>query len=323
MAKSIITSDGKSVDVSRLEREINEDLALYRRHTAEDGMKKKAIHTSKDYDEFRNFVSAAQLKPTSGRDVSNLLTGAAGSLPQGSRNFSFRNKCDGPGIIGGYDGSIQRRIDEVHYQDGQQGASRKFGKKSRDNNSLVLKNNNHLPSKSSREAYDFLREWKQHCTNSERTLDFLTRIKPRNNIFSEPDPKREFVLPAEETCKRHFSTDVDCEILCDIIDALYLLSQMTNLPGNDIISDHHEEGSSPGRHPSLDNIESTGMYAMKFIDEWLRSLAQCGRFGLSVSFLSSAQITKLKDILNVVKRSTAEVGENAAGYVEQYEKVLR
>ena len=325
MTKSAITADGKSVDISRLEREINEDLALYRRHTAEDGMKKKAIHTSKDYDDFRNFVSAAQLKPTSGRDVSNLLAGAVGSLPRGSGNFSFCNKNDqvGPGIIGGYGGDIKRRIEGAQCLTGQHGTSQKLGAKSRDDNSLDFKNNNRLANKSSREAYDFLREWKHHCKNPERTISFLTRIEPPNSIFSEPKSRSEFVLPAEDTCKKYFSTDIDCEILGNVIEGLHLLSPMTALPGDDIFSDHHKEGFPPSLHQSLCNIELAGSHVMKFVDEWLKSLTRCGRFGLSVSFLSSDQITKLKDILTAVKISLAEHDDNVPDYIEQYEKVLR
>ncbi|KAL7476629.1 hypothetical protein ACHAW6_002478 [Cyclotella cf. meneghiniana] len=323
MTNSAINSDGKSVDISRLEREINEDLALYCRHTAEDGMKKKAIHNSKDYDDFRNFVSAAQLKPTSGRDVSNLLAGAVGPLPRGSGNFSFRNKNDqaGPGIIGGYGGDIKRRIERAQSLAGQHETSQKDTKSS-DDDSLVFKSNNCLGKKSSREAYEFLREWKYHCKNPERTISFLTRIEPTNNIFSEPKSKRVFVLPAEDTCKKYFSTDIDCEILGNIIEGLHLLSPMTILRSNDIFPDHHKEGVPPSLHPSIGNIESAGSHVVKFVDEWLRSLSRCGRFGLSLLFLSSDQITKLKDILTAVKRSLAEHDENVPDYIEQYEKVL-
>ena len=37
---------GGSVDISNLEREIQNDVASYRKNKSEDGMKKRAIHTS-------------------------------------------------------------------------------------------------------------------------------------------------------------------------------------------------------------------------------------------------------------------------------------
>lgn len=98
---------------------------------------------------------------------------------------------------------------------------------------------------------------------------------------------------------------------------------MTILPGDCMTSDHNKEGASPIRHPCLNNIESAGSYVVKFVDEWLRSLARSGRFGLSVSFLSSAQSTKLKEILTVVQRSLAEVDENIPEYIEHYRNALR
>ena len=42
--KSVI--NGGVVDINHLEQEIQADLASYRQHKAQDGMKKRAIHTS-------------------------------------------------------------------------------------------------------------------------------------------------------------------------------------------------------------------------------------------------------------------------------------
>lgn len=46
-SKSKSAINGRSIDISRLEREIQADVATYRQYKAEDGMKKRAIHTSK------------------------------------------------------------------------------------------------------------------------------------------------------------------------------------------------------------------------------------------------------------------------------------
>jgi hypothetical protein len=46
-ARSKSAINGTTVDISKLAREIQADVAKYRQHKAEDGMKKRAIHSSK------------------------------------------------------------------------------------------------------------------------------------------------------------------------------------------------------------------------------------------------------------------------------------
>jgi hypothetical protein len=41
-------------------------------------MKKRAIHSAKDYDEFRNMVACAELKPVESKELSNLMGGTSG-----------------------------------------------------------------------------------------------------------------------------------------------------------------------------------------------------------------------------------------------------
>jgi hypothetical protein len=272
MAKSIINPDG-TVDTSRLEREIREDLALHRRHAAEDAMKKKAIHTSADYDEFKNFVSCAELKPTTSRDVSSLFTCSFGSASR-SGNAACR---DGgrQGVLGGYGESIQQR--KVFEAERSSANSSSTGKQ-------VPKENNVISKKSSREAYDFLREWKKECTSPEHTLSFLTRIRP-----SDTTSGIELTLPAGDTCREYFSTDIDSEILGDIVEGLHLLSRSDKV--------------SPRIKHCIDNIESAGSNVVDFIDAWINSLDGCGRIGLSLSFLSSVQSRQWEDVLAFVQSS--------------------
>jgi hypothetical protein len=46
-SKRLSAINGKTLDINHLEREIQADVATYRQFKAEDGMKKRAIHTSK------------------------------------------------------------------------------------------------------------------------------------------------------------------------------------------------------------------------------------------------------------------------------------
>jgi hypothetical protein len=317
MARSIVNPDG-SVDISRLEREIREDLSLHRKHAAEDGMKKKAIHTSADYDEFQKFVSAAQLKPTTSRDVSSLFTGSMGSISRRSGNAACR---DGnqvhQGILGGYGESIQRRKDAAIVlkklnESNAMSTSGGFNVSSRHCGSSEesVNKNNSLVHKSSRKAYDFLGEWKEQCKSPEQTLSFLTRIKAPGHT-SDSNLRNEFAVPADGTCNEYFSAEIDSEILGDIVDGMhYLMSQ------NDQVSSDCQQ--------CLDNIKSAESNVMTFMNDWLRSLAGCGRFGLSVSFLTSEQTKKLKSLVEFAGRSSVgESGISDMMFVKEYEKLLK
>lgn len=44
--KSVFNPDRKTINVGHLEREITRDVASYHKYRAEDGMKKRAVHTS-------------------------------------------------------------------------------------------------------------------------------------------------------------------------------------------------------------------------------------------------------------------------------------
>ena len=236
MAKSIINADG-SVDISRLEREIKQDLSLYRKHAAEDGMKKKAIHTSADYDEFKNFVSAAELKPTTSRDVSSLFTGGLGSISR-SNNAGCRDvdRQAGGGIIGGYGESIQRRKDLTADLNkpscivSMKASSHTGTRSTADDFKRPAGKTDILAKKSSREVHDFVREWEKQCKSPEATVAFLTRI--RNSDTSDSGMQKRLVLSPKHTCNEYFSTGIDSEILGNIVEGLHLLLRSEQLSYN-------------------------------------------------------------------------------------------
>ncbi|KAL3764109.1 hypothetical protein ACHAWU_003921 [Discostella pseudostelligera] len=263
-SKSTISGNGRTLDMSHLEREIQADVATYRQYKAEDGMKKRAIHTSKDYNEFRNFVSVSQLKPTSGRDVSSLFNGASGSIPTSVRSRNIPN--DGQASIGGFDGIIKNR-NEVSM-------------------SNTLKSNLKLETnprsaycgagagvsntvKSSRSVHDFIREWRIHCTTAKSTLSFITRME------SEVDNIHVFIVDPKVVCKEYFSAEIDSDVMGDIVEALHLLVTMSVSEKAELL---------------METSVST------FIHNWLKPLQSCGRFELSLSFLTQDQQAKMKEV---------------------------
>jgi hypothetical protein len=191
------------------------------------------------------------LKPTTGRDVSNLFNGASGSI---ATSVKSRHVQDGQASIGGFDDIVKKRKETT--------------------NSLhpmtPLKTNlissccgegASITVKSSRSAHDFLRAWRKYCTNANSTLSFI----------AEMDSKDPYVI-----CKEYFSAEIDSDVVGDIAEALHLLVTMTAL-------------------------ERTGLFPNEasvtpFIHSWLKALTSCGRFELSVSFLTQDRYAKLMEV---------------------------
>ncbi len=269
---SAINKDG-SLNISMLERQVREDMAIYSKSRAEDEMKKRALHASKDYTEFQDFVSVSQLKPISGNDVSSLFNGSSGS------QSTFRNRTvhgvaeiqNGIGCLDGY-------IDEK---------KKSATGKSKKNVEMTAKTKNAGSSvKSSRDTYNFLAEWRRKCSSSANdTLEFLAQLGVKE-------------VP-EVTCRQYFSTDIDSDVLGDIVGALHLSMRMAmdKSKSNDFIV-AWPLGSSITL--SQEQISTT------FISSWLKAMTGCGRFELAVSFLTAKQELQLKEVVEFVKNSAAE-----------------
>mmetsp|Transcript_1028 Transcript_1028/g.2279 ORF Transcript_1028/g.2279 Transcript_1028/m.2279 type:complete len:321 (+) Transcript_1028:137-1099(+) len=317
ISKSAISK--RTIDISHLEREIKQDVASYRQYKAEDGMKKRAIHASKDYDEFRNFVSVSQLKPTSGRDVSNLFTGASGLLATGSRSKQIQR---GHATIGGFDDIIQRRKDSsattsstpIARLDGNL-QSLSIGELS---TSKSKAESGTRAKKSSREVHDFLREWKQCCTTAKDTLSFLARIKDIDGSF-----QNQLVLQPAVTCTEYFSTDIDSDVVGNIVEALHLLCMKTD--GDSLAIATANGSAGDWRDASgVPHLLSSRYNLLSFTHSWLKNLPSCGRFELSVSFLMPHQQQKLKEVCNFLKKSNGDEGKSAnEKYLIQYDFLLK
>jgi len=259
--------------------------------------------TGKDYGEFRNFVSVSQLKPTSGREVSNLFSGASGSISSSSGASAKGKKVHGgQATMGGFDDLIQRRNSTASMTELDKNSHPLSFDKMKNSKS---RGGTHT-AKTSREAYDFLGKWKQHCTTPKDTLSFLTRIEDTND--------NKLILEPDAICKEYFSTDIDSEILGDIVGALDLLVHIKNgdspLAGsNENRSNFAESTDNPQEYfplssSGLNVLASSEANVFEFTRSWLKAITSCGRFGLSVSFLVPDQQLKLKDILRTLEKSS-------------------
>jgi hypothetical protein len=290
--------NGTTVDVSQLAREIQADIANYRQYKAEDTMKKRAIHTSKDYGEFRNFVSVSQLKPI------NSTT----SLAMGSSDGNIRKGQDTS--LGGLGEIVRMRKDastlsksvaivDNHLESislGITSSNCANGKASLITNTLGKAPMTYT-AKSSRSVDDFLRDWKRQCTSAKATLSFLTRI----------DSNRQLVLQPDMICEEYFSFEIDSDVLVDVIEALYLLADKSVKEAAEISSATSANDSKiDSCHEPIKNVEvlTSDIHTLHFTYSWLTALSSCGRFDLSLAFLEPADRTKLNDVCNFFKKSS-------------------
>lgn len=268
---SAINKDG-SLNIALIERQVKEDIAIYSKSRAEDVMKKRALHSSKDYDEFKNFVSVSQLKPASGRDVSGLFNGGSGSFPT-FRNRTVHGASSGVQTsIGCLDGCIDKKKDKVVIicDDEMTTKCHEEGKAATRISTV----------KSSRDAYNFLARWKRQCSSSaSNALPFLAQMEE---------------LP-EEICRQYFSTDIDSDVVGDIVGALHLLMRIAVNDKNG----HHDDLVTELRLTELLDEPNT----TKYISTWLNAMTGCGRFDLALSFLTTEHEQQLKEIVAFVKDS--------------------
>lgn len=267
----------------------------------------------KDYDEFRSFVSASQLKPTSGREVSSLFNGTSGTVAGGYA--SIRKLQAGQGTVGGFDDIIQKRKDTS-------GPSASVAKLDANLQSISLENASTENSKgrvgstkpqSSRAAHDFSREWKLRCKTANDTLSFLARVEDADGSFES-----NLILQPDSVCKDYFSSDIDSDIAGDIVEALHLLlcikkggvdSDASNIPS---VGDSWPESSG------MPDLLSTESNIFAFTGSWLKALTTCGRFELCISFLSPDQREKLSAVCDYTKAN-----DESAEYLLRYESLLK
>lgn len=281
---SIVNKDG-SLNVSLLEREVNEDIKIYAKSRAEDNMKKKAMHSSQDYDTFRSFLSVSQLRPISARDVSSLFNGSV----SGSSS-SFRNR----GVHGTAAGAAIQSDDyeEKKKEGGIVDNSQKFqyGKLTR------------TSKKSSREASNFLALWRSKSSSSSQALSFLVQIGHPTMI-----------------CKQYFSMDIDSDILGCIVNALHLLMcVVTNQTTENEHNDELENVTNGLMSAKLLDIKS----ATEFVSFWLEALPGCGRFTLSLSFLTSEHEVRLKEVIKFIKDSIHITDAGGKEYLCHYNVIF-
>ncbi|KAL7461487.1 hypothetical protein ACHAXS_001908 [Conticribra weissflogii] len=332
--KSILNLGGKTINISHLEQEIKGDVASYHKYRAEDGMKKRAVHASKDYDEFRNFVSVSQLKPTSGRDLSTLFRGAAGSKDgASSNNTEITTSRKDQVSSGGFEELIQRRKSVATSSEVKISSTNFIHDTTKNIQKLHAIGPSGIPSKgpstrkhtrttkkSSRGEHDVFREWKEQCKDSKSLLTFLTRANVQAGI-----PNNTLLMIPGNTCNEFFSVEIDSTIFGGVVDGLHLFMLISNDCGKELL---HQKtirslfgNNVDTRTSCLNHLLSTHLNAVTFIRDWLNALTNCGRFDLNICFLARDQHDKLRELCSFVRDSFSD--EESMNLLLKYEAALR
>jgi len=290
------------------------------------------LFLGKDYDEFRNFVSVSQLKPTSGRELSTLFRGVAG-LKDGasSTNAKILTYQNNQVSTGGFDELIRRRKNVATLSNLEISSEIDYGSRKDTRNIHAIlpggfpskgpsQGKHKRTTKNSRGDHDFLREWREQCKDSESSLLFLTRA----NVQEGKSVNQLLMIPGE-TCDDFFSTDMESTILGGVVDGLHLFMLISMYPGKEL---RHQKSRNSlfgnyveSRTSCLNYLLSTHSNIVTFIRDWLIALTKCGRFDLNMNFLARDRQDKLVDLCNFVRDSFSD--EESISVFLKYETALR
>ena len=275
-----ILPDGR-INTALLQREIANELAADARFSAEDVMKKRAVHISKDYDEFKNFVAASELKPVSSSEMGQLFV--QGRQGQGSTAMYTGNGMTRRSVVPNIIASNTRTERDSAFLYNL-ALPLEF-----ENISIEKKNKNQKKACKAKcpavpkKATDLEREWKRCCKTPISTLNYL--LLPSDSTSSsvtEEVSEMQSIIPSDlrlrpervaELCK----IEINANLMEDILEALgHYASRLTLI---------FKDNDATIRNKSV--LETPSAAPWNFIYKWMLSLTKSGRFDLNLDFLEA------------------------------------
>jgi hypothetical protein len=318
-----ILPDGR-INVSKLEREIANELANDSRFIAEDGMKKRAVHMSHDYNEFRNFVAASQLKPVQSSEMGQLFVQQQSTRSSNCAVSKSRSRIGPNKVCREKDNQIIHDFD----------LPSKFDRMSihKKKNGHGLKTLDTTKHSAPRNAMELEREWRKWCKTPVSTLKYL--LLPSGSLpakmsveeLTVEEEKHIPVVPTDlrlspETVARFCRVEMDSSMMEAVLEALHYY--MSLILCKDL-------GNSKG---STDDIihstsGSISIAPWNFIYMWIMSITKCGRFDLNVDFFEAKHnnfiSSTLKNLEKLVDGNESEgrnlmfTGKNIASLQKKY-----
>jgi len=276
---SAINNDGQ-LNVLVIQQEIARDIAMDNQYHAEDDMKKKAIHMSKNYDEFKSFVACSNLQPVQRNEMSQLF------MPREYNNSLMKqtrpNKLSNS--FSELDQATKKLLNGLRISSNEnQDASIipiVSAARNRTNsitNSLSLTN---VPST----FLELEKQWRYYCTSVESTLQYilLSTDVTENHDDNNSMVKYPLFIPTslrlcpEYVCCKLCKMEMSSEMFGDLIAALFhLLKDSTTyeIETSTVVEKNHEI------------IQSCILFAYK----WIKCLPKSGGFDLNIAFLNQKQ----------------------------------
>ena len=202
-----------SINVNLISKEIGDTTREANTYTAVDTMKKKAIHTATSYEEFKNFVHCAELKP--------LKAGEFDELGAKKSSWVMRQTYDGKGVGGGDTHGVRsdRRDDwEREREKALVGGLLNDDDDDDDDVTAATASNNDsskqktkkkgITKRRPKDGNDFDKAWRKMTTLSKGDVTILAR-KQREYLTKLVTPVQVPLL---------FKTEMDVNIMSNLID---------------------------------------------------------------------------------------------------------
>jgi len=289
-----ILPDGR-VNIAFLQHEIASDLSNDARYSAEDGMKKRAVHLSKDYDEFKNFVSVSQLAPVSSSEIGQLFVQRRQS-PGGDslKRFGPNKICK----------DLQSDLHNIYeFESTPKMQSLSLESKRRNTKQKSDKTAKQKKGKTPRNAMEFEREWRQ-CWSSNSPVNAMKYLLlPKGGILTgiilghhgkdKVEGNGKLFVPKELRLSPEVIADIhkiemDANTMEQIIESLHLFIE-------------------------LSSSEVYSVTVASFLRRWMVSLTKCGRFFLNVEFLEAKHKNLILGIMEYLLQERVDEREGLNG----------
>ncbi len=260
------------INVSKIEREISNDIAENSRFIAEDGMKKRAVHMSQDYNEFKSFVAASQLKPVPSSEIGQLFVQRQKSTTETVESYRQTRP-----------NKVCLEKDKTFFHDFD--TSLRFDQKSagRKNDKCVAKQSVSKKTSGPRNAAELGREWRKWCKTPPSTLKYLMLSSGSTPEISTEEVTRDGKIVGltapnnlrltPESFSGKCKVEIESSMMEAILEALHFYTTTFHGTSNDC-KDRSISGSEY-------------IIPWDFIYRWMISLTKCGRFDLNVDFLEA------------------------------------
>ena len=282
---SAIKLDGQ-LNVSVIQREVAKDIARDKQYQVEDGMKKRAIHISKNYDEFKNFVACSNLQPVQRHEMNQLFisTETQHAMNRNRPNKVFNSSSE-------MDQTSKKLLEGLRITS----TSNSTSATEQSSSQVCTRTSCDLSSKVPETLMEFEKEWRYFCTSVDATLQYiLLPLGSTNYVYD----KGNFFVPIklrlcpDYVCCKLCKVEMNSGIFGELLQALRYLLEVSE--GYRVDHSIVEEVLC-----SEDaNIQNSHL----FVFQWMKYLRLSGGFELNIAFVNSHEKNAIRAIFEIMNK---------------------